>query len=1293
MTGRPLPGGWRALPWRWYALILLLALLVAITQLVRHTFLTQIDRHWDTMRFEIDQAAASDVRRQVEDGLTDFHDAVTRYAVDDAPEAVASIDDADARQRTFRSLRALAEERGWSIELYDAAGRMIAYFGRPVPKPVQLIDRGDAGVILHDGAHIIHILEQPVVSPARDTIGRIFASMPLAALLPANGRFFLTDGLLDRLRAGRELEMRILPDTTGVNDDAGHVTSLPLHLHGRTTGTILVGHVERDAHRASVDAVFETLTHILLVLLLAALSVPIARRTAPIMHHLRFATVVTAHIWLIRIILFTTGIEQDLLAGPLMNPLSFASPFALGLVSSPGSLFLTLLALFLTIAIVYRHMHREGATLRLNRVQAGALAVAICVALPVLLRGIVAAIRSFVIDSALNYHDVASLFDQPMLLLMQVNIALLSGAVMLTLLVFATVARHIARTLSGRRFVLISLLSLLPAVIIFLLITNEFLIPVWIYGVTAFLAFVFLLLKGQRVELRIAPGTAFLILWLLSSVCCAILIDSFMAERRRSDIEARAMDLARPADGWSQALAGQVLSSARMELDALPTSLPDAGGDFTTAFTLWSGSMLSTQPNNSALVIVDSVGRILSEFLVGIDPRFITTDSLGIVAPAVDAPGDTVALMIHAGRRHAVARGRALTADGHHVTIAVVVEALNPVLAGRSSIDVLRNTAMHASLAPEDDLEIRTFIFDRRDGTIRSHEGGIALARGVDAAPFADSTHAGWVRVQVASGEQEFHLVATPGGLVGVAPGRTDWLISFHRFFRLAMVFLLVGLAMRLIARARRLLLYRWFPLRFGARLQLALLTVAAVPILILWFSARAFLQSSTDADLEAQLRERIETMREGVLRRVHGPVTAQGVRTSFSDADCFDVASTAGVPLNVYIGTALSATSNPELYHTGLLNGNLKPSVYLRLHLLGNDFVFAHERIGDFPYAVGYGALRDENGGVVAVLSVPTLFEASRIEASTTRAFAAILLFMSGVLALVFIMSRILSRQISRPLTDLLNGTRAVAAGDYSGTIPATGTPETHEVMDGFNRMVAQLRKQRQDLAAYERELAWRDMAKQVAHEIRNPLTPLRLAVQHLRRAHADRRDTFDTLLPRMTDMMIERIDALANISDQFARFARMPDRELVDVSVAEVLRECVALFDTHVGLRITLDVDDALPVVCADRDELLRVFINLVRNAVQAVGDDGDIAITAHSDGASIRVRIHDNGIGIPDDVLPRIFEPNFSTKSGGMGLGLAIARRAIDDMHGAISVASTPGDGTTVDVRLPMAHPGQD
>jgi signal transduction histidine kinase len=219
--------------------------------------------------------------------------------------------------------------------------------------------------------------------------------------------------------------------------------------------------------------------------------------------------------------------------------------------------------------------------------------------------------------------------------------------------------------------------------------------------------------------------------------------------------------------------------------------------------------------------------------------------------------------------------------------------------------------------------------------------------------------------------------------------------------------------------------------------------------------------------------------------------------------------------------------------------------------------------------------------------------------------------------------------------------------------------------------------------------------MARQVAHEIKNPLTPIKLAVQHLRRAFFDRRSDFDQILDRNVESILREIDRLSEISRAFSRFGSpgAPESPLEAVDVPRVVDEVLALYGgAEGGAAFRAEISDRrVPLAIARTDELKEVLLNLLENAREAVDGSGEVVVSSAHDAAANRlsVAVQDNGVGIPQDQLPSIFEPHFSTRSSGTGLGLAIVRRIVDSWGGEIEAESEPGRGSRFTIRLRIAR----
>ena len=287
--------------------------------------------------------------------------------------------------------------------------------------------------------------------------------------------------------------------------------------------------------------------------------------------------------------------------------------------------------------------------------------------------------------------------------------------------------------------------------------------------------------------------------------------------------------------------------------------------------------------------------------------------------------------------------------------------------------------------------------------------------------------------------------------------------------------------------------------------------------------------------------------------------------------------------------------------------------------------------------------------------------------------------------------MAAVLANRIARPIQRLTEATRRVAGGELGVQVNLPGVDgEVGELIESFDVMTRDLQTKRDELLRVERELAWKEMAKQVAHEIKNPLTPMQLSIQHLRRAYRDGVRDFDGLLESVSQTILEQIDTLSRIASEFSRFARMPRPNLAECDVTEVLRESIRLFSQDADVEFDTRFAGGLPPVRADREELRRAFINILRNGIQAMDGKGRIVLTAEMSTEDLQVRIQDFGKGVPEEIRHKLFQPNFSTKTDGMGLGLAIVKNTMDQIGGSVTIESRVGVGTTVTITLPPVRP---
>jgi signal transduction histidine kinase len=408
------------------------------------------------------------------------------------------------------------------------------------------------------------------------------------------------------------------------------------------------------------------------------------------------------------------------------------------------------------------------------------------------------------------------------------------------------------------------------------------------------------------------------------------------------------------------------------------------------------------------------------------------------------------------------------------------------------------------------------------------------------------------------------------------------------------------------------------------------------------------------------------------------------------SEGDLRELATHAGTDVLYYYNSGeLAEVSSPEALELGVYGAWMSPEVYLQLASGEENTAQEPQRVGRQSFLLAYRTLRP--AGTLAVPASLTAGEA----AVRQRELAHLVLFAVVIGALLSLaLSVLVGRQLAGPIGKLRRAATAVGAGHLRVRLPEPAG-EFGQLFASFNRMVRRLRRARTREIRTARVLAWGEMARQIAHEIKNPLTPIKLSVQHLRRAHADGRKDFAGILDENVDQILKEIDRLSEIARAFSRYGAPGELEgpLAAVDLRSVVREALTLYragDSAVEYRDEIAGD--LPAVQARSGELKEVLLNLIENARAALDGEGRIVVTAERVEDRVELDIIDDGPGIPPELLSRVFEPHFSTRSTGTGLGLAIVRRIVEDWGGSVTAESEPGRGTRVRVRMLPAPEGQ-
>jgi len=412
-----------------------------------------------------------------------------------------------------------------------------------------------------------------------------------------------------------------------------------------------------------------------------------------------------------------------------------------------------------------------------------------------------------------------------------------------------------------------------------------------------------------------------------------------------------------------------------------------------------------------------------------------------------------------------------------------------------------------------------------------------------------------------------------------------------------------------------------------------------------------------------------------------------QSFQNSFND-----FANTYSADLTLYdlSGRELVSTQ-PKIYYFKLIAPRINARAYIALNRQQRNVFTNKEIIGGLNYKAGYVPVKGKDKkGAIGYLELPYFSN----EADYNERLGALLNVMINIYALIFVgiglLAIIIARQITSPLNIIERGLRKTIYGQKNEPIKWKRNDEIGALINEYNNMIAALEQSAQRLAQSERESAWREMAKQVAHEIKNPLTPLKLGLQLLERSWKDKDPKFDQKFERFSKSFVEQIESLASIASEFSAFAKMPDTRIERIDAFGVLAQAVIVFKQMDNIKISYKAPEEPFYVNADRDQLMRSFNNLLKNAIEAIpqGQQGLIEIGHLVTGKTILLHIKDNGGGIPEHLRDKIFMPNFTTKSSGTGLGLAFVKNSIENAGGKVWFETTTGEGTTFFISLPEA-----
>lgn len=497
-----------------------------------------------------------------------------------------------------------------------------------------------------------------------------------------------------------------------------------------------------------------------------------------------------------------------------------------------------------------------------------------------------------------------------------------------------------------------------------------------------------------------------------------------------------------------------------------------------------------------------------------------------------------------------------------------------------------------------------------------------------------------------------------------------------------SILFLLMGVvAFAIFILVFRSDVFAVFMLSFRTRLQVFFIITISVIIFVIALITAYYTEYNNKERMITQLNEKTYSVLIELQHKLGGITSPEEIKTDelypllrkfslvfFSDINMYDPSG------------KLIATSRPEVFRTGLLSELINPLAFEEIYVDNKLFYTTEEQIGALSYYSSYVPFMGETKPL-GIVNLPYFARQTEVKkAYYMMIFTFLNLFVIAGIIGIFI-ALLLSRFLTRPLVVLQQSLSEIRIDQKNERIAWESNDEIGLLIREYNQMVDKLEESTELLKHSERESAWREVARQIAHEIKNPLTPMKLNVQHLEKAYNENDPAQKEKIHSISQSLIQQIDTLDKVAEMFSDFAKSNIKRMVKVELLQLVRSSVLLFKNNENIQFAIEAKESQYDTKAIEKDLLRLFNNLIKNAVQSLEDrkDGKIDIALSRSGQFIEITIVDNGKGIDKEVKSRVFQPYFTTKSGGTGLGLAIVKNIMNEIGGSITFESGAA-GTT-------------
>lgn len=980
------------------------------------------------------------------------------------------------------------------------------------------------------------------------------------------------------------------------------------------------------------------------------------------------------YIVLIRIILFAFSLPSKFISGPLVDPTNFSSTFGFGIIKSPLELLITVIFISVLSLQFFRYCQSiiiEDKILSYKSIKIIIIA-SIAVIFPLILRAFASSIQSVVFDSKIRYFKDFTILPDLSSLVMHINILLIGVSFIIVLVGLSLILRKILfnnlNEFKLKEFLIIIFIISISSLSFYFISKNPLynIINLIIILISIFWIFNLFIKRKNTI-------TSYIIILFVSSFNSVILLNYFDTLKERESVKNIPLEINRLNKQLLKFYLTENINKIFSEQTGDKTLLRRDINFSALAFLNWTKSSFHREELNSFISIYDRNGKLSGGFKIGIE--FDEN-----IKPVLGKFNDTIVFdysNIDSLKKKIILKSKYLEQEVPQLVVSTGVKFEVNKLGGVGFPEFLKS-----------DLNIinqyinieKVKIFQFLNNNLVQFYGDLYPNREQIKHIFSvklDSIfNDGWTNIKFGKEKYEVYILKTNENeneittVVAITENRFSWsLFNFFKVFIIHSIMIFIYIIIISVRKIKN-------PLKFFKyKLLLLFLIISILPITFLGIYYRNSLNESSILNIQNQLKQKSLLVENNF-------VSSLGKNTELIQI-ANNTSQMLNISFNIFKGSDLIYSTEKQFFDINILSKKLNSQVYYLFNYEKFRELFITEKVENYFYQSYYKVLDINNKQFI--LNLNEAFNKSDNMISFSEFDVVLFGLYSLTLVIIIISSTLLANQISLPIHRLTKATEAIGKGDLNVKIIHKEKGEIKELLNGFNKMTEQLRKSQLELAEFERESAWKEMAKQVAHEIKNPLTPMKLTLQHLIASFKEKREDFDKLFEKLSFTVLNQIDNLNQIASEFSRFAKMPNLNLEKFNLLILLNELSNIY-LNEKIKINVVADSDSYFIENDKNQLNRVFINLIRNSIQASANNLNITIISKKE--FLEIYVEDNGIGIRKEYQDKIFNKNFSTKKIGMGLGLKIAKKFLNDINGDILLVTSSEKGTIFKILLPYA-----